>query len=36
MLIKYEGVVKIFNKILTKVTFEHFLVCYIIFEHDKV
>ena len=23
-------------KILTKITFEHFLVCYIIFEHDKV
>ena len=34
MLIKYEGVIKIFNEISTKVTFENFLECHNIFEHD--
>ena len=34
MLIKYEGVVNIFNENIHKVTFGHFLECHTIFEHD--
>ena len=36
MLIKYEGVVNVFNEISTKVTFGHFLGCPTIFEHDPL